>query len=405
MYTEGLVSIAKRENNTRRAYLVVNRLQGKHIPVEPGQALGMFWALGEKVRERYQGQPLLLVGFAETATAIGAAAAVGLGAYYIQTTREKIPGVEYLYFSESHSHATEQKLVKDDLDPIIEKVSRIVFIEDEVTTGNTILKIVHLIRSHYGERVCFSVASILNGMDLQSQERYRTEGIDMLYLVKTDHSRYTEIAGRFAGNGVYHQPVISYQETMAENPLQRTGAEASYQGTGAEVTFTVRMGRSHVQQIDIPGIQDARRLVQGAAYQNACQQLWEGVQPYVPHGGNKNILVLGTEEFMYPPLFAAWKMQQSGHKVKYHATTRSPIAVSLEPEYPLHERYQLASLYDRGRKTFVYDLARYDVVFILTDAPGDQGENEEAGNPSGLDFLEGALRACGNETIYCVRWC
>lgn len=252
MYTEEMVSIAKRENNTKRTYLVVNRLQGKHIPVEPDQALGMFRALGEKVKERYLGQPLLLVGFAETATAIGAAVAVELGAYYIQTTREEIPGVEYLYFSESHSHATEQKLVKDDLDPIIGKVSRVVFLEDEVTTGNTILNIVRLIRSHYGGQIRFSVASILNGMDTESQEKYQTEGIDTLYLVKTDHSHYAEIADGYAGDGSYHR--------------------AEY----------LQKDRSQIQEIDIPGALDARRLVAGLEYQNACWRLWEGVQPYVP---------------------------------------------------------------------------------------------------------------------------
>ena len=374
MYTEEMVSIAKRENNTKRAYLVVNRLQGKHIPVEPDQALEMFWALGEKVKERYPGQQLLLAGFAETATAIGAAVAVELGAYYIQTTREEIPGVEYLYFSESHSHATEQKLVKDDLDPIIGKVSRVVFLEDEVTTGNTILNIVRLIRSHYGEQIRFSVASILNGMDTESQERYQAEGIDTLYLVKTDHSRYAEIAGGYAGDGRYHR--------------------AEY----------LQKDRSQIQEIDIPGALDARRLVAGRDYQNACQRLWEGVQPYVPQGGGKDILVLGTEEFMYPPLFVARGIQLSGHRVKYHATTRSPIAVSLEPDYPLHERFGLASLYDEGRKTYLYDLARYDMVFIITDAPQDKGGDGGRRQPPGLASLENALRSCGNENIYYVRW-
>ena len=75
------------------------------------------------------------MGFAETATAIGAQAAITVGADYIQTTREVIPGVNYLFFSEEHSHATEQKLVKDDIDRAAAETDRIIFIEDEVTTG------------------------------------------------------------------------------------------------------------------------------------------------------------------------------------------------------------------------------------------------------------------------------
>ena len=39
------------------------------------------------------------------------------------------------FFSEAHSHATEQKLVKDDIDRVINDIDRIVFIEDEVTLG------------------------------------------------------------------------------------------------------------------------------------------------------------------------------------------------------------------------------------------------------------------------------
>ena len=43
MYTEtDLVGIAKRDNNPKRNYLVVNRLQGKHIPVPPHSAFEMF---------------------------------------------------------------------------------------------------------------------------------------------------------------------------------------------------------------------------------------------------------------------------------------------------------------------------------------------------------------------------
>ena len=115
-----LVRIAKRENNTKRSYLVVDPLQGKHIPVVPSKAIELFSSLAETFKEEYKDEKLLLVGFAETATAIGAQAAISIGSKYIQTTREPIPDVEYLFFSEEHSHATEQKLIKDDFDAIVE---------------------------------------------------------------------------------------------------------------------------------------------------------------------------------------------------------------------------------------------------------------------------------------------
>ena len=54
-YTEkDLVKIAKRENNTKRNYLVVDPLQGKHIPVMPSKALDLFAALADTFREKYK---------------------------------------------------------------------------------------------------------------------------------------------------------------------------------------------------------------------------------------------------------------------------------------------------------------------------------------------------------------
>ena len=388
-YTEEIVSIAKRKNNAKRPYLVVNRLQGKHIPAVPSATFEMFRALAEKVKEAYQGQRLLAVGFAETATAIGAFIAAELDIPYIQTTREAIPGVEYLYFSESHSHATEQKLVKDDLDQIAPHVNRIVFIEDEVTTGNTIQNIIRLLRQNYGSHIHFSMASILNGMDWQAQERCQKQQIEALYLVKTDHSAYSKIAAQFAGNGIFH-----------EKNLLPPPAEPQEAGISGKLSANSPAACQNLQERRIPGALNARRLVQGAAYQAACQALWEKVQEAIPLEGAQDILVLGTEEFMYPPLFIAWKLQLLGHRVTCHATTRSPIAVSLEEDYPLHERYELASLYDENRPTYLYDLAPHSLALILTDAPGGRIAQSDAG----LISLQNALLSCGNQTIYCIRW-
>ena len=39
---EDLVKVAKRDNNNKRTFLLVNPLQGKHIPVSPTAALELF---------------------------------------------------------------------------------------------------------------------------------------------------------------------------------------------------------------------------------------------------------------------------------------------------------------------------------------------------------------------------
>lgn len=395
MYTEAeLVRIAKRENNTRRKYLVVNRLQGKHIPVSPKEALQMFRSLAELIKEAYPSERLLMVGFAETATAIGAAVAIECQTAYMQTTREVIDGVDYLYFSESHSHATEQKLVKTDLDKIIGKTDRIVFIEDEVTTGNTILNIVRLIQKTYAQPVSFAVASILNGMNEEALENYKNLKIPVHYLVKTAHDTYTEIAEQYQADGTCHictkpqeKEVEQQKEVQQQIEMQQT-----------------KEAQQPIEVQEISGWINARRLHTADTYKQACEQLWQEIQQkygYTKYTKEtetgRRILVLGTEEFMYPALYVGAKLEEAGYTVRMHATTRSPIAVSKEEKYPLHTRYELASLYDKNRTTFVYDLAEYEEVLVLTDAQKQETE--------GWESLQRALTLNQNRQIRGIRWC
>ena len=79
---------------------------------------------------------------------------------------------------------------------------------------------------------------------------------------------------------------------------------------------------------------------------------------------NNNILVLGTEEYMYPALYTANKLEAQGKEVRFHATTRSPIAVSTEENYPLQVRYELASLYDRSNPVCVIVILSLSFILI-----------------------------------------
>lgn len=361
---EDLVRIAKRENNTKRNYLVVNPLQGKHVPVAPSEALSLFESLAYEVKGKYEGERLLLIGFAETATAIGAQVAITLGTKYIQTTREIIPGATYLFFSEEHSHATEQKLVKNDIDKIINDIDRIVFVEDEVTTGNTIMNIIKMIQKEYRKDIKFAVASLLNGMTDEHLNTYKEEKIALHYLIKTEHLGYGCVAETFAGDGEY----------IEEN--RRTAGE--------------------IPVISVGGWMNARRLVDADDYQIACNNLAKEILGRLSLTRDEEVLVVGTEEFMYPALLAGREIEKTGCRVKCHSTTRSPITVSKESAYPLHCRYQLCSLYDSGRKTFLYDIGSYDEVIIITDS--------ELSDTGGLETLLNALRT-KNKKISVVRWC
>lgn len=361
-----LIQIAKRDHNKKRNYLVMNRLQGKHIPAKPDDALGMFAQLAECLEGEYDGEKTLVIGFAETATAIGAAVAVRLGAYYIQTTREDV-AADYLYFSEEHSHATQQRLVKQDLDQIMPKIDKVVFAEDEITTGHTIQNLIQVLTQEYPGQAEYAAASVLNGMDQEALQMYQSRNIRLYYLVKTEQKDYAKGLQKYIRKGLY----IDDSYKMPKNNII-------------------------VKEMAVEGRINARRLTDAAAYEKACEDLWHAIEGRLHEELKGRILVLGTEEFMYPPLYAAQKMAEGGAEVLFHATTRSPIEVYEEEDYPLHVRYELPSLYDKDRRTFIYDIGVYDLVLIITDACVVERDGLEA-------LIQAA--ASKNDKIYVIRWC
>lgn len=457
---QDLVTVAKRENNTKRNYLIVNRRQGKHIPVCPKEALEMFSALAGIVRRAYKNERLLIIGFAETATAIGAVVAVELGQYYIQTTRENVEGVDdYVYFTEAHSHATEQKVVRADVESVVcgrknthenqadwtiirggeQPIDRIVFVEDEVTTGNTILSAIEkieeletikAIKKAQGRKLCFSVASILNGMDSVAEALFHKRQIPLHYLAKINYAKYPQIAENYRGDGTYmncrngdseSRVKLEHGEINRFNEINEINKDNFDKNKLSNICYCKDSinsicfnsicsdknyinnkcyyknyfnNRCFIREFTVEGYRNARRLQDAEVYRDACEQLCQKIcaQMEFPH----RILVLGTEEFMYPALLLAAKLEEQGKFVRFHATTRSPIAVSTESEYPLHTRYELASIYDNQRRTFVYDLAAYNAVIIISDAPTASAE--------GKTSLYKALAYSGNQNITLVQW-
>ena len=141
-----LLQIAKRYNNSKRQYLLVNPLQAKHIPVSPGKAFDMMHELAVKIRGICP-KPACIIGFAETATAIAAIVAGEFPAntLFLQTTRE-CADEGFVPFCEEHSHAPEQWIYFDALKNISN--GTIVLIDDEISTGNTILNFVKTLQQY-----------------------------------------------------------------------------------------------------------------------------------------------------------------------------------------------------------------------------------------------------------------
>ncbi len=366
---EDLVRLAKRDNNSIRPYLYVNPRQGKHIPSDPKETMEMCEALATKVNDAYPNDVLYVIGFAETATGIASAVSYYLKniKYYQNTTREYREQEKYLYFTESHSHAKDQVLRSSGINDCMEHVDRILLIDDEVTTGSTICKLIDAIRRNYvAEKIQFSIVSILNSMTSNRINELRVAGIDCIFLAS--------IPFEYKKEEILDVPIKQEYHHIAENRFITLADEISY-----DCAY------------------NPRSVISFSDYQKGNQLFAEQVKEKLRDKHYDKLLIVGTEEFMYATMCIGRLLENSdvADKVRIHSTTRSPIVAYNSVDYPLKQRYQIRSFYDPDRTTYIYNLEIYDAVLILTDAVDYK---------QGLTDLCGVLSEVGNREILLGRW-
>lgn len=366
---DDLVRLAKRDNNNIRPYLYVNPIQGKHIPSEPEDTMMMCRTLANMVKTAYPSDRLFVIGFAETATGIAAGVCHYLDnvVYYQNTTREQAVNEEYLYFTESHSHATNQMLRTNSIERCFENVDRIIFIDDEVTTGNTICKLVDMLEDKCGiSKIKYSIASILNSMTNLRVNQLEDKGIECLFI--------SDLPFEYKKNSIMD---ISYEKDRD--------------------TLCKADEMENVDCVEFDTKANARSTIPFYEYESEINRFVSKIEKIIGYEHYGKLLVLGTEECMYPAIRLGEILKKDGvaEAVKVHATTRSPIIASCEDGYPLNHRYQIRSVYDKERDTYVYNLKKYDKVIVVTDT-GIVAE--------GMNDLLVALRSVGNKNILVSRW-
>lgn len=333
-----VLKIAKRHNNNKRAYLLVNPLQGKHLAVSPTAALEMMKTLGDKVAKKYFSAKLV-IGFAETATAIGAMVAASLeNCIYIQTTRENLNG-NFIEFLEEHSHAPQQKLYAENLRDLINATETIIFVDDELSTGKTLRNMIRQLKNIYpnlnGKKLV--AASIINRLTAENEKLLEADGISCEFLVKLREENFDVEEFETAAPKILNSEKISLEKISFHS---------------VNFKFNPRFGVNIHEYI-----KTLEKL--GGEFANLIQD-------------KKSILVLGTEESMLPAIITGKILENGGAKVFTHSTTRSPIGVCSQKNYPITEGYQLKSFYDAERTTFIYNLKHYDAVFVVSDTANFQ---------------------------------
>ncbi|MCX4810781.1 phosphoribosyltransferase domain-containing protein [Streptomyces sp. NBC_01239] len=175
-----LLGLALRRN-PKRAHLLVSNVLGKHVPQSPTVVYGYGFTLGRRVRELLgteESRRAVVLGYAETATGLGHAVADGIAlAPYLHSTRRPVPGVATAGgFEESHSHATSHLLLPED-PALLAGEGPLVLVDDEFSTGNTVLNTIRDLHERYprGRYVVVALVDMRSAADAGRLEEFAAE--------------------------------------------------------------------------------------------------------------------------------------------------------------------------------------------------------------------------------------
>ncbi|MGW7546601.1 phosphoribosyltransferase [Streptomyces sp. NPDC054770] len=413
-----LLGLALRRN-PRRAHLLVSNVLGKHVPQSPSVVYGHGFALGRRVRDllgEREAQQAVVLGYAETATGLGHSVADGIGlAPYLHSTRRPVAGVVPAGgFEESHSHATSHLLLPED-PALLSGDGPLVLVDDEFSTGNTVLNTIRDLHARYPRKRYVVVALV----DMRSPE---------------DAGRLTSFAGEIharvdlvaAASGTVKLPegvlekgqelVAQYEESAAAGrepsaapsglsaqfpaPLEGVALEADHQSTYPGARGTARTAPTgpqatdnrttphitHLTRIDLhwpQGLPDGGRHGFTPAHrirlETALPLIAARVAEALPVDARR-VLTLGFEELMYAPLRIARELEALvPAEVRYSTTTRSPVLAVDDPGYAIRSRLVFPAHdnpADGPGERYAYNVAGagFDAVVLFVDSAGDTPE-------------------------------
>ncbi|MEW9109484.1 MAG: phosphoribosyltransferase family protein [Cytobacillus gottheilii] len=382
---EDLFEMAARINK-KRSFLFVSKVLGKHIPISPSAGLVCGALLADRFLLEVKGEtsgktdtllsaflnPLqhydedafvsskwnpVIIGFAETATALGHAFfnAFTAGDYF-HTTREQIENKEsVINFEEEHSHATSHRTyIEKDL---IDNNREIILVDDEITTGKTAINIIKSIHQQF-PRSQYTVVSILDWRTAEHKKEFEllekelnisihcvslmsgTINVDGSANLDGESAKYeTE-----RQEGTYH--FINIQSILPNRLKSIPSASLAEKSSPSYLQATGRFGLSaHSNKSNFPAFREI------GAYLESLR------------AGSRS-LVLGTGEFMYLPMKMASYM---GEGVFYHSTTRSPIFPCYKEGYGAKNAFMFPNPQDQSIMNYVYNIApgNYDDIFLF----------------------------------------
>ncbi|MFG2029740.1 phosphoribosyltransferase [Streptomyces sp. NPDC048825] len=369
----GLLGLALRRN-PKRAHLLVSNVLGKHVPQSPRTVWQAGYELGHRVRELLgdaAASRAVVLGYAETATGLGHSVADGLGlAPYLHSTRRPVEGVERAGgFEESHSHATSHLLLPEK-PGLLAGNGALVLVDDEFSTGNTVLNTIRALHERYPREHYVIVALV----DMRSP---------------ADQGRLDAFAQEI-GARVDLVAAASGTVRLPDGVLEKGQAlVAEHEGALEQLPgFAERGSVARVElgwPRDLPdggrhGFTPEHRIRLEGALPAMAARLADALPDDA-----RRVLVLGFEELMYAPLRLGVALEElTDAEVRYSTTTRSPVLAVDDPGYAIRSRlvFPAHDKPDDGPgERYAYNVAGagFDAVVAVVDSVADTPELHASG--------------------------
>ncbi|MGW0970930.1 phosphoribosyltransferase [Streptomyces sp. NPDC002516] len=377
----GLLGLALRRN-PKRAHLLVSNVLGKHVPQSPAVIHGYGVELGRRVRELLgteDARAAVVLGYAETATGLGHSVADGIGlAPYLHSTRRPVRGVRQAGgFEESHSHATSHLLLPED-PGLLAGSGPLVLVDDEFSTGNTVLNTIRDLHRRY-PRERYVVVALVDMRSPADHARFEKFARDIgarvdLVAAASGTVRLPEdvLARGTALVARYEQPARNEQGDRRE-PVASTAAPAPAVPAPA---VRVGLGWPHgLPDGGRHGFTPGHRIRLEAALPAMAARIADAL----PDGAER-VLVLGFEELMYAPLRLAHELERTlPAEVRFSTTTRSPVLALDDPGYAIRSRIAFPAHDDPDDgpgERYAYNVAGagFDAVVAVVDSTADTPE-------------------------------